>query len=155
VATGLRRGNITGLTWAQVDMDERFAFVPGSQAKGKTGIAVPLNDEAMSVLRRWKGKHATHVFVFRKKPVYQVTTRTWREAAKAAGLEGLRFHDLRHTWASWQAQAGTPIYVIRQMGGWATDAMVKRYAHLGAGDLADYAERTLVRQAAGKGRRHK
>jgi integrase len=147
VATGLRRGNITGLTWEQVDMKARHAHVHASQAKGKRGIAVPLNDEAMAVLKRWKGKHATHVFVFRKKPVYQVATRKWREAVKAAGQPGLRFHDLRHTWASWQAQAGTPPYVIRELGGWATDAMVKRYAHLGAGDLAAYAGRTLVRRA--------
>lgn len=146
VATGLRRGNITGLTWDQVDMKECFAHITADKAKGKRGIAVPLNAEAMQVLKRWKGKHKTHVFVFRKKPVYQVATRRWREAVKAAGFAGLRFHDLRHTWASWQAQAGTPAYVLRELGGWATDAMVKRYAHLGAGDLASYASRTLVKR---------
>jgi integrase len=151
VATGLRRGNITGLLWSQVDLKEGFAHIPGSRAKGKRGIPVPLNEEAVAVIKRWRGKHETHVFVFRKKPVYQVATRRWREAVKAAGLEGLRFHDLRHTWASWQAQAGTPAYVIRELGGWATDAMVKRYAHLGAGDLAAYAARTLLKGRKKKG----
>ena len=151
VATGLRRGNITGLTWDRVDLKAGFVHVAASQAKGKRGIAVPLNDEAVSVLKRWRGKHETHVFVFRKKPVYQVATRKWREAVKAVGQEGLRFHDLRHTWASWQAQAGTPTYAIRELGGWATEAMVRRYSHLGPGDLAAYAARTLVRKA----RRHK
>lgn len=150
VATGLRRGNITGLTWDMVDLKGRFAHIPGSAAKGKRGIPVPLNDDAVSVLKRWKGKHKTHVFVFRKKPVYQVATRRWREAVAEAGFPGLRFHDLRHTWASWQAQAGTPGYVIRELGGWATDAMVKRYSHLGPGDLASYASRTaLKRKKAG------
>lgn len=158
VATGIRRGNITGLTWDRVDMGARFAYVPGSQAKGKRGIPVPLNDDAMEVLARQEGRHEKYVFVFRGKPVYQVATRAWREATRAAGLEGLRFHDLRHTWASWQAQAGTPAYVLRELGGWATDAMVKRYSHLGPGDLAAYVGRSmlnLVTPAKRKARKHR
>lgn len=144
VATGLRRGNITGLTWDRVDGE--FAYIPGSQAKGKRGIPVPLNADARAVIReRRKKGHPTHVFAFRGRPITQVATRRWRTACKAAGLEGLRFHDLRHTWASWQAQAGTPAYVLREMGGWTTDAMVRRYAHLGPGDLARYANRTLLK----------
>ncbi len=144
VATGVRRGNITGLTWDRVDFKERFAYVPGSQAKGKRGIPIPLNDEALTVLKRWRGKHDTHVFVFRGKPVYQVATRRWRDAVAAAGLPGLRFHDLRHTWASWHAQAGTPAYALRELGGWATDTMVRRYSHLGADGLAAFSARSMV-----------
>lgn len=161
VATGLRRGNITGMTWDRVDLENGFAYVPGSQAKGKRGIPVPLNSEAIAVLARWQALHEarrhmepsrqwseeTHryVFVFRGiAPIAQLATRAWREACKSVGLAGLRFHDLRHTWASWQAQAGTPAYAIRELGGWSSDAMVKRYAHLGAGDLKAYADRTLV-----------
>jgi integrase len=147
VGTGLRRGNITGLTWDRVDLKAGTIYVPGSEAKGKRGFVVPLNDEVVAVLKRWRGKHETFVFVFRGKPVYQVATRKWREAVKALGMEGLRFHDLRHTWASWQAQSGTPAYVLRELGGWATEAMVRRYAHLGANDLAAFAERSRVKKA--------
>lgn len=143
VATGLRRGNITGLTWDRIE--EGFAHIPGSQAKGKRGIPVPLNADALRVLDERRGIHPEYVFTFRGKPVTQVATRRWREACAAAGLDGLRFHDLRHTWASWQAQAGTPLYALRDMGGWSTDAMVRRYAHLGPGDLAQYADRTLMK----------
>jgi integrase len=145
VATGIRRSNVTGLTWDRVDMEGGFAFIPGSQAKGKRGIPVPLNADALGVLQRQLGRHPVYVFVFRGVPVYQVTTRAWREACIKAGVPGLRFHDLRHTWASWQAQAGTPAYALREMGGWATDAMVKKYVHLGASDLAQYAGRTLLK----------
>jgi integrase len=145
VATGIRRSNVTGLTWDRIDFDSRFAFIPGSQAKGKRGIPVPLNDDAIAVLRRQAGKHDTFCFTFRGNPVYQVATKAWREACAKAGVRGLRFHDLRHTWASWQAQSGTPAYVLREMGGWTTDAMVKRYSHLGAGDLAAYANRSLLK----------
>lgn len=159
VATGLRRGNITGLTWDRVDLDERSVRVEASQAKGKKPLHVPLNDDAMAVLERQKGRDPKWVFVFRKKPVYQVTTRAWREAVKAIGQEGLRFHDLRHTWASWQAKEGTPLYALREMGGWATDAMVKKYAHLGRSDLAVYASRTMLKvgtpENKTKVRRHK
>lgn len=151
VATGLRRGNITGLTWDRIE--NGFAYVPGSQAKGKRGIPVPLNADAVSVLKEREGMHPTHVFSFRGKPITQVATKAWRAACKEAGLEGLRFHDLRHTWASWQAQAGTPAYVLRELGGWTTDAMVRRYAHLGAADLAKFADRTLMKIGTPRGKR--
>jgi integrase len=150
-ATGLRRGNVTGLTWNRIE--GKFAYVPGSQSKGKRGIPVPLNADALAVLKERRGIHDTHVFTFRGKPVHLVTTKRWRAACAAAGLAGLRFHDLRHTWASWQAQAGTPVYALRELGGWSTDAMVKRYAHLGPGDLAQYADRTLMKSGTPRGKR--
>ena len=142
VATGLRRANITGLTWDRVDLKRRTAFIPGSQAKARRGIAVPLSSDAVAVLKRWKGKHPTHVFSFRGKPVYQVATRAWREACRKAGVPGVRFHDLRHTWASWQVQAETPLSVVQALGGWESPQMVQRYAHLSPGHLKAYADRT-------------
>ena len=51
-----------------------------------------------------------------------------------------RWHDLRHTWASWHVQSGTPLQVLQELGGWSSYEMVLRYAHLSAGHLADYAE---------------
>jgi integrase len=72
VATGLRKGNITGLTWDRVEGD--FAYIPGSQAKGKRGIPVPLNKDAKRVLREQRGVHETHVFAFKGKPITQVAT---------------------------------------------------------------------------------
>jgi integrase len=144
-ATGLRRSNITGLEWARVDTDRATAFVPASQAKGRRAIVVPLNSDALAVLQRWRGKHERYVFVFRKRaPIHQVTTRKWRTACKAVGLEGFRFHDLRHTWASWQVQAETPLSHLQELGGWASFTMVQRYAHLSPGHLRQYADRTLI-----------
>ena len=49
-------------------------------------------------------------------------------------LPRLRLHDLRHTWASWHVQGGTPLFVLQEMGGWASAEMVRRYAHLGTGN---------------------
>jgi len=150
VATGLRRSNITGLTWDRVDLKAGVAYIPGSTAKGKRGIAAPLNADALAVLRKQLGEHDNFVFVFRGSPVYQVTTRAWRDACRAAGLAGLRFHDLRHTWASWQAQSGTDPLVLQHLGGWASQAMVLRYAHLSPRHLKAYARRTLLGTPAKK-----
>jgi len=56
----------------------------------------------------------------------------------------LRFHDLRHPWASWHVQAGTPLFVLTELGGWETLEMVKKYAHLNAGHLAEYANNVTL-----------
>ena len=50
-----------------------------------------------------------------------------------------RWHDLRHTWASWHAQSGTPLHVLQELGGWSNGDMVKRYAHLSHQQLGNYA----------------
>lgn len=150
VATGLRRANITGLTWDRVDLAAKAAYIPSSQAKGKRGIAVPLNGDAIAVIKSRIGTHDTHVFSWRGEPVEQLMTKAWRRAAAAAGVPGLKFHDLRHTWASWQAQSGTPLYALRELGGWASEAMVRRYAHLSPGHLAEFADRTLLDQPRGR-----
>ena len=52
-----------------------------------------------------------------------------------------RWHDLRHTWASWHVQSGTPLNVLQEPGGWASYSMVQRYAHLAADHLAPWADR--------------
>lgn len=144
VATGLRKANITGLTWDRIDLKRRTAFVPGSQAKAGRGIPISLNTDAVAVLKRWRGKDDRWVFVYRGHRITQVATKAWREACVAAKLPGLRFHDLRHTWASWQVQAETPLSALQEMGGWQSFEMVRRYAHLSPGHLSAYADRTLL-----------
>ena len=81
------------------------------------------------------------VFSFRGKPITQVSTKAWYAALKRAGVTDFRWHDLRHTWASWHVQNGTPLFVLQELGGWESAEMVRRYAHLSAEHLAPYAER--------------
>ena len=141
LATGLRQRNVADLHWSQMDLKRRIAWIHPDQAKARKAIAVPLNGEAVLVLHRQAGKHPDHVFVYRGKPIKQVNTKAWKEALKRAGIADFRWHDLRHTWASWHTQAGTPRDVLQELGGWESEAMVRRYAHLSAEHLAPYAEK--------------
>jgi integrase len=71
-------------------------------------------------------------------------TQAWRKALSRAGIKDFKWHDLRHTWASWHVQNGTSLQELQQLGGWATFEMVLRYAHLSSAHLKDAAERIYV-----------
>lgn len=147
-ATGMRRTEVTHLKRAYVDLKRATAYVPAAIAKNGEARVVPLNADAVAVLRSWmerEGHHPEYVFSFRgRAPIQQVATKHWRSACASVGLHGFRFHDLRHTWASWQAQSGTPLKLLQELGGWKSFDMVLRYAHLSPGHLAQYADRTLI-----------
>jgi len=139
--TGLRQANVRDLEWSQVDLSRRVAWVHPDQAKARKAIGVPLSPAAVIELREQTGKHPRYVFTYRGKPVRQVNTKAWVQALKRAGIENFRWHDLRHTWASWHVQSGTPLYALQELGGWESPQMVRRYAHLSTEHLATYAER--------------
>jgi len=150
LATGLRESNVTGLEWSQVDLVRRVAWIHGDQTKNKRSLHVPLNAEAVLVLRRQVGKHQKWVFTYKGNRVIKANTAAWRKTLIRAGIEKFRWHDLRHTWASWHVQAGTPLHVLKELGGWSSYDMVLRYAHLSAEHLADYAENlSAIRTVSG------
>lgn len=144
LATGLRHGNIVGLQWSQIDMRRRLAWIHADQAKARRPISVPLSASAMEVLRRRRKDHEIHVFVYRDRPIRCANTKAWRDALAALKIKDFRWHDLRHTWASWHVQNGTPLHVVQELGGWQSEAMVKRYAHLAPSHYAHHAE-TITR----------
>ncbi len=138
--TGLRRGNVVGLQWSQVDLAKRHALIHPDQAKARKAIPVPLSVEAIAVLREQLFKHPVYVFTYKGRPVKQVHGKAWQAALKRAGIENFRWHDLRHTWASWHVQNGTPMHILQQLGGWHSMEMVQKYAHLSSEHLAPYVE---------------
>ncbi|KKL83797.1 hypothetical protein LCGC14_1971130 [marine sediment metagenome] len=141
VWTGLRSGPIRALQWDQVNMRKRVLMVKVSQAKNAKALRVPLGQKAMEVLRecRKTGKEG-YVFTKDGKQVpREMVNRAWRRSCKKAKLPGLTFHVLRHTWASWHVQKGTPLHALQLLGGWASIELVQRYAHLAPTDLDRWA----------------
>jgi hypothetical protein len=114
-----------------------------------------LNEIALSVLVAQVGKHPTHVFTFRGKPVTNVSTKAWWAALERSGIKDFRWQDLRHTFATWHRQAGTPTHELQRLGGWKTLVMVERYAHVAPEGLQVVTESDLsiaptFRKAASK-----
>lgn len=152
LATGLRRSNIINLEWQQIDMQRRVAWVNPEDSKSNRAIGVALNETACKTIRVQIGNHNKWVFVHTKawhRPDRSLTpavrkmrvddNRAWNSACKQAGIEDFRFHDLRHTWASWLIQSGVLLSVLQEMGGWESIEMVRRYAHLAPNHLTDHA----------------
>ena len=135
--TGLRRSNVFGLTWEAVDLDNSMVHVAAEDAKAGQRILVPLNKSAKALLESFPEPRKGRVWG----DMDRVWANTWTAACKRAGVPGFRFHDLRHTWASWHAMAGTPLSVLQELGGWHSHEMVQRYAHLSPEHLANAAER--------------
>lgn len=144
LATGLRAANVTGLQWQDVDLVKRHTMIHPEQSKSEKAIPVPLNEDAIMILSKQIGKHEHFVFTYQGKQITQCSTRAWRKALKRAGILNFRWHDLRHTWASWHVQNGTSLQELQQLGGWSTFNMVLRYAHLSSEHLKEAAERICV-----------
>ncbi|MGO4743038.1 integrase [Serratia quinivorans] len=141
LTTGLRRSNIIELAWSQIDMQRKVAWIYPEDSKSGRAIGVALNDTSCAVLKRQIGNHHRWVFVH-KDPVRKMrvdSNNAWRAALKRAGIEDFRFHDLRHTWASWLIQAGVPLSALQEMGSWESIEMVQRYAHLAPNHLTEHA----------------
>ncbi|GJL76786.1 MAG: hypothetical protein NMNS02_28920 [Nitrosomonas sp.] len=140
LATGCRAREITGLEWNRVDLSRRTAWL--NKTKNGTPRGVPLNKDAIAVLEAQIGKHAQYCFTYRGKPIlWDLTNTAWGNAVKKAGIDDFRFHDLRHTWASWHRQAGTSCDELKDLGGWKSRNMVDRYAKFATENLAFAASR--------------
>jgi hypothetical protein len=139
LATGLRQANVLNLKWEQVDLQRQVAWIYPDQAKAGKAIGVPLNQTAMQVLMD-RPRVSDYVFTHSGgRKVKAISNRVWREALDKAGITDFRWHDLRHTWASWLVQQGTPLAALKEMGGWESVGMVQRYAHLAPEHLSQHA----------------
>lgn len=147
VLTGLRLGNVQQLVWGRVNLETAHVWIPAMTAKGRRTISVPLSPEAVALLRaveRVEGQE--RVFLYRglgrgRKPFVRPMgspKTAFGKAVKRAGVGPFRWHDLRHTWASWLVQEGVPAYVVQHLGGWASGAMVEKYAHLDSAHLRQW-----------------
>ena len=131
--TPIPRAGHAGPQWQQVDLTRQLAWVHPDQAKPRR-ISVPLNGEAMAVVRKQVGKHPTCVFGY--KADYPSQYQGFYAALDRAGIVDFRWHDLRHVWATWHVQNGTPLFAFQELGGWEGPEMARHYAHLAADHLA-------------------
>lgn len=145
--TGLRQGNAKRLEWRQVDFGRNRVTLSAGEMKNRSPLMVPLTPRAAAMLLRLRGRHPRFVFTYKGRPIQQPTNTAWYAALERLGLAGVRFHDLRHTWASWHMEAGTDALILQKLGGWKTAQMVSRYTH-----LADSAAQAAVAQFGRRGR---
>lgn len=129
LCTGMRRGEILGLKWEQVDMGQRVITILNPK-EGKTR-KIPINDTLWETLEQLK-KKATTEFVFvcvrTGKPAQKFTT-AWLNALRRSGIPRCRFHDLRHTFATYLVATGVDIITVQQLLGHASILTTQKYAH--------------------------
>lgn len=138
--TGMRRGEIFKLQWQDVDLKRRMLTVHGANAKSETTRHIPLNDEALAVLTAWRNQCEQNQtgLVFKspraKNPgeseELDNINKSWRGLLEYAGISNFRFHDLRHTFASWLVMRSVDLNTVRELLGHSDIKMTLRYAHL-------------------------
>ena len=142
LATGARQGELLGLTWDRIDLKDGTAYLETTKSGDRRTL--PIRGPALTELRKYaKIRRMDSVFVFPsvdgKKP-YSFRP-YWNRALKRAEVTDFRFHDLRHTAASYLAMNGATMIEIADVLGHKTLEMVKRYAHLADSHKANVLER--------------
>jgi integrase len=134
--TGMRKGEILSLQWAQVDLVNRLIHV----YNGKTAQSdrrIPMNDTVFEVLANLSERRKSDfVFPSHRKPGdrFRDPKVGFLKAIRMAGISKCRFHDLRHTFASRLVRAGVDLITVQHLLGHATITMTARYAHSLADD---------------------
>jgi len=122
--TGMRRGELLGLQWADVDLENRRLYL--RETKNGDLRVVVLNDLAMQIL---ESLPQNGVLVFPGIDPQRLGVETIR-LFRRLGIHGASFHSLRHTAASWLVMSGVDLYTVGEMLGHRTPRMTQRYAHL-------------------------
>ena len=150
LATGLRNANVTLLKWAWWHPESGDIIIPKTEIKNGCSLHLIVTKGAKAVLdsrlrfREQLLKRHPHLsgkldYVFVQdgqkslgKPFYRtsVCNKTWKRAVRLAGLPPwVRFHSLRHTFATWHVSAGTTTKELMSVGGWKSPNSVNRYMH--------------------------
>jgi len=144
LSTGARRGEIMNLKWTDIDLKSQRALV--HDTKNGDPRQLPLVGRALELLRELKLTNSSRSEYVFPQPnglpgPYENFDSHWYGALASAGIADLRFHDLRHTTASYLAQQGASLLEIADTLGHRTMAMVKRYSHLTQSHKATAIER--------------
>lgn len=134
ILTGARRGNLQSMRWDDIDLTAATWAIPGERHKNGQPVVLPLVKPALAILKARAGERTDSPYVFASHGKTGHLTEpkaAWQEVRKAAGLEGLRLHDLRRTMGSWMAGAGVALPIIGKALGHAHgSAATNTYARL-------------------------
>ena len=129
ITTGARKGELTKLRWNDIDFDRRTAYV--STTKNGQPKVLPLTDSVIRELRLFNKNDNSLIFESKvKENVAYCFTKPWKKALEDADINDFRFHDLRHSCASYLAQSGASLLEIADVLGHKQISVTKRYAHL-------------------------
>jgi integrase len=142
--TGARQGELLSARWADIDLEAAVWVKPGATTKQRTEHRVPLSAAAVQLLTEMRAQaddDADWIFPARGGGHRLHVNEAWIKARKAAKLEGVHLHDLRHAYASILASAGLSLPVIGALLGHSTPTTTHRYAHLFDDPLRQATER--------------
>jgi integrase len=141
--TGARKREVLDARWSHIDLEQRSWRIP----KTKSGKVrhVPLSEGALEVIAKVKEKYGKHAFTFifanEKTGLPFVSIfHSWDAARQRAGLDYVRIHDLRHSFASFLVNAGRSLYEVQEILGHADSRTTTRYAHLSRDRLQEAVE---------------
>jgi len=129
ITTGARKGELTKLRWNDIDFDRRTAYV--ATTKNGQPKVLPLTDSVIRELQLFDTKDISLIFASKiKEDAPYCFTKPWKKALEDADIKDFRFHDLRHSCASYLAQSGASLLEIADVLGHKQISVTKRYAHL-------------------------
>jgi integrase len=129
--TGLRRGELFGLEWSRVDFDQRAIRIINAKSNAGNRV-IPMNTTVLTLLSDLaKGKTSSLVFPSNRRPGEKLLDlkKGFKKAVQLAGIQKLRFHDTRHTFATRLIRAGVDIITVQKLLGHSKITMTERYAH--------------------------
>lgn len=145
INTGIRRGELFSLTWGDINFEQAMLTIDGSFAKSGKTRHIPLNTEVLSTLKAWRNQTTSTGLVFPGKygKRFDTIKTGWKAIIEAAKIEGFRWHDLRHHFASRLVMAGVDLNTVRELLGHSEMGMTLRYAHLAPEHKASAVEKLV------------
>jgi integrase len=139
--TGMRAGEIVGLRWEQVNLEEGWLRLEPGTTKNGRGRTVPLVQEVREVLQRWREHtllrypHCSWICQYRGTQLKRLPKRTWDKICEQVGLKGKLFHDLRRTAVRNMVRVGISERVAMEISGHRTRSVFDRYNIIDEADL--------------------
>jgi len=142
ITTGMRRSELINLRWTDIDFDKSLAKL--ADTKNGCPRLNPIPTPAMDELKKFRQVGDGYIFNSPYKPSRPFEfTKRWKSAIALAGIENFRFHDLRHTAASYLVMAGATLHETAEILGHKSTETTKRYAHLSTDHKSALAERVM------------